>query len=482
MKKAKNAVDAAIHGISGKPSSWNPFGGVRDTLTRAAVTGGAIYGGKEGSQADAMDRDVRQKLGLQEKDWFGRNKGAIAGTAAGFAGGLAGRAIARHTGMTLGGLGTLVGVGVGSKIAGGMANKYIADQNRKERDREIELMKLKNQSNFTDMYQTRQFNKLTDFVKNHQNALIGAGVGAGAGVAGGYLMDRKAKRKGNWFQKNAGAIIGGVGGAGLGYAAGEYGPGLYKRAFEPKHAGPKYGGVGSSFVSGDKRFTVTGRNDDASGIAVTHKIEQLRGVNGGKLADPRTVTVTQGGLPTASAGSLQRGLDTDSFMKANRAKQAAQLAEARRKGFKIEESKAGFGGKKIFKLWNPLTDERTTLASDYLDHIATKYYAGTESVAAATMNTTKTEGKQAQGLWNRIKSGASTAGNFAKTNWKGAAIGAVGLGAAGAGIGGIVASRRRKNKKKAMAIGAGIGAVAGAGLGMAAQHYGLHNKVAGWFR
>ena len=75
MKKAKNALDAAIHGTGGKSSSWNPFGGVRDTLTRAAVTGGAIYGGKEGSQADAMDRDVRQKLGLQEKDWFGRNKG-----------------------------------------------------------------------------------------------------------------------------------------------------------------------------------------------------------------------------------------------------------------------------------------------------------------------------------------------------------------------------------------------------------------------
>lgn len=339
---------------------------IRKGITAAAVGAGTLAGGREGAQSDALDRDVRQAMGLKEKGWLGRNKGAIIGSAASIAGGLAGRAIAKKAGLSLAGLGTLAGIGAGSKLAGTLANRYVADQNRKERDREILAAKNKEQSNFTkNMYQTRQFNKLTDFVKKNQNAFIGAGLGTAAGVAGGYMMDKKAKREGNFVKRNAGLIAGGLAGAGLGAAAGHYG--------------------------------------------LHNKVKVL-------------------------------------FKK---------------------------------KVGDQVVVPEVKQESNYLNYLASKYYSGE---ANTPMNTSNTEVKKAQGFWNRVKTGASNFGQVAKNNWKGAAIGAVGLGAVGAGIGRIVASRRGKNKKKAMAIGAGIGAVAGAGLGMAAQHYGLPNKVAGLFR
>ena len=303
---------------------------IRKGITAAAVGAGTLAGGREGAQSDALDRDVRQAMGLKEKGWLGRNKGAIIGSAASLAGGLAGRAIAKKAGLSLAGLGTLAGIGAGSKLAGTLANRYVADQNRKERDREILAAKNKEQSNFTkNMYQTRQFNKLTDFVSKHKNELIGGATGAASGVAAGYLMDKKAKRQGNWLKRNAGAVLGGLTGAGAGVAIGKYGPAQFKKS-------------------------------------------------------------------------------------------AAVVRQE----------------------------------SDYLDNLASKYYSGT-----STMNIPASETKG--GL-------LKTVGRFGKDNWKGAAIGAVGLGAAGAGIGRIVASRRGKNKKKAMAIGAGVGSVLGglAGAGI----------------
>lgn len=367
-KPSKDIIDGGIIGTleKSKGKKFRPLGNIRDGITTGALGLGALAGGKEGAQADALDRDVRQAMGLKEKGWLGRNKGAIIGSAASLAGGLAGRAVAKKAGLSLAGLGTLAGIGAGSKLAGTLANKYVADRNRKERDREILAAKNKEQSNFTkNMYQTRQFNKLTDFVKKNQNAFIGAGIGTAAGVAGGYMMDKKAKREGNLIKRNAGLIAGGLAGAGLGAAAGHYG--------------------------------------------LHNKVKGLFKKKGGD-----------------------------------------QVA--------VPELKQ---------------------ESNYLNYLASKYYSGE---ANTPMNTSNSEAKKAQGFLNRLKTGASNFGKVAKNNWKGAAIGAVGLGAAGAGIGRVVASRRGKNKKKAMAIGAGIGAVAGAGLGMAAQHYGLPNKVAGLFR
>lgn len=452
MKEAKNALDAAIHGTSGKSSGWYPFKGTRDTLTRAAVAGGAIYGGKEGSQADAMDRDVRKSLGLREKDWFGRNKGAIAGTLAGFGGGLAGRVIAKKSGLALGGLGTLVGVGLGSKIASGMTNKYVADQNRKERDREIELMKLKNQSNFTDMYQTRQFNKLTDFVKNHQSALIGAGVGAGAGAAGGYLMDKKANRKGNWLKRNAGALIGGAAGAGLGFAAGNYG--FKKNAPLVSRNDATFGATNQTYTKGANTVnrytapTIAGQGGKAlpngSGVTLTNNVS---GKSNGSLYKPAYMNSGNSG---ESMSSIQ-----EKFLGGLRENEGLVAKKT---------DKLGPNGQTfVHDLYKNGKLVGRSL-SDYLDHVATKYYAGSENIAASTMNISKTEGKQAQGFFGNV-------GNFAKTNWKGAAIGATALGAAGAGIGGIVAKRRNKNKKKAMALGAGIGALAGGIAGAGLQHF-----------
>lgn len=317
---------------------------IRKGLSAAAVGAGTLAGGKEGAQSDALDRDVRQAMGLKEKGWVGRNKGAIIGSAASLAGGLAGRAIAKKAGLSLAGLGTLAGIGAGSKLAGTLANRYVADQNRKERDREILAAKNKEQSNFTkNMYQTRQFNKLTDFVSKHKNELIGGATGAASGVAAGYLMDKKAKRQGNWLKRNAGAVLGGLTGAGAGVAIGKYGPAQFKKS-------------------------------------------------------------------------------------------AAVVRQE----------------------------------SDYLDNLASKYYSGT-----STMNIPASETKG--GL-------LKTVGRFGKDNWKGAAIGAVGLGAAGAGIGRIVASRRGKNKKKAMAIGAGVGSVlgglAGAGIQQLTRRHSAGNVIA----
>ena len=55
-----------------------------------------------------------------------------------------------------------------------------------------------------------------------QGALIlGAGGALGGGI-GGHLVDRKAKRDGNWFQRNKSAIIGSLGGAVVGGGIGAY--------------------------------------------------------------------------------------------------------------------------------------------------------------------------------------------------------------------------------------------------------------------
>jgi hypothetical protein len=55
-----------------------------------------------------------------------------------------------------------------------------------------------------------------------QGALIlGAGGALGGGI-GGHLVDRKAKRDGNWFNRNKSAIIGSLGGAAVGGGIGAY--------------------------------------------------------------------------------------------------------------------------------------------------------------------------------------------------------------------------------------------------------------------
>lgn len=55
-----------------------------------------------------------------------------------------------------------------------------------------------------------------------QGALIlGAGGALGGGI-GGHLVDRKAKRDGNWFKRNKSAIIGSLGGATIGGGIGAY--------------------------------------------------------------------------------------------------------------------------------------------------------------------------------------------------------------------------------------------------------------------
>lgn len=334
---------------------------------------GALKGFKQGRKLDQLDADIREVNGLeQKKNFFDKHLGKIAVTGARIAGAAGGYALANKFApkvLGINGLAKMAGTQLGSGFAGLAAKDIVRETNRRRVLKELaakEKETTKEQSNFTkNMYQTRQFNKLTDFVKKNQNAFIGAGIGTAAGVAGGYVMDKKAKREGNFVKRNAGLIAGGLAGAGLGAAAGHYGlhnkvKGLFKKK------------------GGDQ--------------VVVPEVKQ---------------------------------------------------------------------------------------ESNYLNYLASKYYSGE---ANTPMNTSNTEVKKAQGFLNRLKTGASNFGQVAKNNWKGAAIGAVGLGAAGAGIGRIVASRRGKNKKKAMAIGAGIGAVAGAGLGMAAQHYGLPNKVAGLFR
>lgn len=335
---------------------------------------GALKGFKQGRKLDQLDADIREVNGLeQKKNFFDKHLGKIAVTGARIAGAAGGYALANKFApkvLGINGLAKMAGTQLGSGFAGLAAKDIVRETNRRRVLKELaakEKETIKEQSNFTkNMYQTRQFNKLTDFVKKNQNAFIGAGLGTAAGVAGGYMMDKKAKREGNFVKRNAGLIAGGLAGAGIGAAAGHYG--------------------------------------------LHNKVKGLFKKKGGD--------------------------------------QVVAVPELKQE-------------------------------SNYLNYLASKYYSGE---AATDMNTSNSEAKKAQGFLNRLKTGASNFGKVAKNNWKGAAIGAVGLGAAGAGIGRIVASRRGKNKKKAMAIGAGIGAVAGAGLGMAAQHYGLPNKVAGLFR
>lgn len=51
--------------------------------------------------------------------------------------------------------------------------------------------------------------------------ILGAGGALGGGI-GGHLVDRKAKREGNWFKRNKSAIIGSLGGAAIGGGIGVY--------------------------------------------------------------------------------------------------------------------------------------------------------------------------------------------------------------------------------------------------------------------
>lgn len=53
-----------------------------------------------------------------------------------------------------------------------------------------------------------------------RNALIGGGIGALAGGIGGHFIDRGAKREGNWWKRNKGAVIGALGGGAIGGAGG----------------------------------------------------------------------------------------------------------------------------------------------------------------------------------------------------------------------------------------------------------------------
>lgn len=372
--QVKKAAEEQVKEVAKKKNGV----GFANGVSTAIGAYGALKGFKQGRKLDQLDADIREVNGLeQKKNFFDKHLGKIAVTGARIAGAAGGYALANKFApkvLGINGLAKMAGTQLGSGFAGLAAKDIVRETNRRRILKELaakEKETTKEQSNFTkNMYQTRQFNnKVVDFLGKHKEALIGAGLGATAGVAGGYMMDKKAKRKGNFLKRNAGLLAGGLAGAGAGFAAGHYGlhnkvKGLFKKK------------------------------------GVNQVVEQV-----------------------------------------------------------VPEVKQ---------------------ESNYLNYLASKYYSG--EAATTDMNTSPSEVKKAQGFLNRLKTGASNFGKVAKNNWKGAAIGAVGLGAAGAGIGRIVASRRGKNKKKAMAIGAGIGAVAGAGLGMAAQHYGLHNKVAGLFR
>ena len=221
----KDAVDGAKEKVLLK----------RDLITGAALAGGAVYGGKRGYKEDTLDRDVRQSLGLKEKeDWLSKNKGALIGGAASLAGGIGGRYLAKKSGLALGGLGTLAGIGIGSRIAGDVANKYVRQSNRRQIEKELQN---KQQSNFNNMYgETRQFNKVTDFLKNNPKS-VGAAAGAVLGGGIGYMVDRKAKREGNFIKRNAGLAAGLAAGAGLGLAGGAYGPGLIAKIAKKKTVG-----------------------------------------------------------------------------------------------------------------------------------------------------------------------------------------------------------------------------------------------------
>ena len=369
--QVKKAAEEQVKEVAKKKNGI----GFSNGVSTAIGAYGALKGFKQGRKLDQLDADIREVNGLeQKKNFFDKHLGKIAVTGARIAGAAGGYALANKFApkvLGINGLAKMAGTQLGSGMAGLAAKDIVRETNRRRILKELaakEKETTKEQSNFTkNMYQTRQFNnKVIDFLGKHKEALIGAGLGATAGVAGGYMMDKKAQRKGNFIKRNAGLLAGGLAGAGAGFAAGHYG--------------------------------------------LHNKVKGLFKKKGGD--------------------------------------QVVQVPEVKQE-------------------------------SNYLNYLASKYYSGE---AVTDLNTSPSEVKKAQGFLNRLKTGASNFGKVAKTNWKGAAIGAVGLGAAGAGIGRIVASRRGKNKKKAMAIGAGIGAVAGAGLGMAAQHYGLHNKVAGLFR
>ena len=240
-KAIKDQTDKVKTGISTK----------RGLITGAALTAGALHGGKRGYKEDSLDRDVRQSMGLEEKrGWLAKNKGALIGGAASLAGGLGGRYLAKKSGLALGGLGTLAGIGIGSRIAGDVANKYVRQSNRRQIENEL---KNKQQSNFNNMFETRQFNKVTDFIKNNPKS-VGAATGAVLGGGIGYMVDRKAKRQGNALKRNAGLAAGLAAGAGLGVGAAHFGPGLIAKVVKKKTATQSEGG----FWKNNKKALIAG--------------------------------------------------------------------------------------------------------------------------------------------------------------------------------------------------------------------------------
>lgn len=400
----KDAVDGAKEKVLRK----------RDLITGAALAGGTVYGGKRGYKEDTLDRDVRQSLGLKEKeDWLSKNKGALIGGAASLAGGIGGRYLAKKSGLALGGLGTLAGIGIGSRIAGDVANKYVRRSNRRQIEKELQN---KQQSNFNNMYgETRQFNKVTDFLKNNPKS-VGAAAGAVLGGGIGYMVDRKAKREGNFIKRNAGLAAGLAAGAGLGVGAAHYGPGIVAKIAKKKT-------VASSDYSDqmDPRMYSFWKNNKNALIA--------------------------GGVG-AAVGAL--GGIVKQRKKSNRAKVKGALVGA---GI---GATLGAGG---------------AYAYPHVAKLLTKKKA---DVAETAVNAKPTDLKLAQ----RIKNAAKSTGQFLGNNWIGGASGAAALGAGGAYLGGKVAQRRGGNVTKGRVVGGALGAIGGyaAGAGVQAGINALRNR------
>lgn len=210
----------------------NPFQG--RSMMGGLITGGVLAKGihsgyKSGKDADTLDRDVRASMGLKDQTGFQKHKGKILGTLAGISGGMAGHALGRYvTGDKTGyrRIVPLVGAALGSKLAGKATAAAVKEANRSRRDKELSAKKeaeTTQQSNFKNsMYQTRQFGKLTDFIKKYPKS-VGAVAGGVLGGASGYMIDRKAKLQGNKLKRNAGLVAGLAAGAGLGAVGMHYG-------------------------------------------------------------------------------------------------------------------------------------------------------------------------------------------------------------------------------------------------------------------
>lgn len=401
-KAIKDQTDKVKTGISTK----------RGLITGAALTAGALHGGKRGYKEDSLDRDVRQSMGLEEKrGWLAKNKGALIGGAASLAGGLGGRYLAKKSGLALGGLGTLAGIGIGSRIAGDVANKYVRQSNRRQIENEL---KNKQQSNFNNMFETRQFNKVTDFIKNNPKS-VGAATGAVLGGGIGYMVDRKAKRQGNALKRNAGLAAGLAAGAGLGVGAAHFGPGLIAKIAKKKV------------------------------VKESNTTDQL---------DPRMYSFWKNNKTALIAGGIGLGVGALGGI----VKQRKKSNKAKVKGALVG---AGIGA---------ALGAGGAYAYPHVVKLLKKHSNVAESAVGAKPSDLK--------LAQRIKNGAKAVGNFAKTNWiGGAAGGAVGA-TGGALLGGTIAKRKGANVNKGRAIGGALGAVGGyaAGAGVQAGIRALRNR------